>query len=124
MDILSVILYLKLTITRYRIYNIFHLKYSITVKKTYYKKLDLVNFLQKKTRGDVYKHESSHFFSFRSFFNFRSFFFYKMDKYKVYYYIMWFLIIKFVFGNSNDLEIKERTWKEELTGNIAILLRV
>ncbi len=47
-----------------------------------------------------------------------------MDKYKVYYYIMWFLIIKFVFGNSNDLEIKERTWEEELTGNIAILLRV
>jgi hypothetical protein len=49
-----------------------------------------------------------------------------MVKYKIYYCIILFLIIKCVFGDENleDLEIKERKWKEELTGNIMILLRV
>lgn len=42
----------------------------------------------------------------------------KMTKYKLYYYIIIFFIIKCVFGDLNDLEVIERTWEEDTEGNI------
>lgn len=41
-----------------------------------------------------------------------------MVKYKLYYYIIILLIIKCVFGDLDDLKVKERTWKEDTEGNI------
>jgi len=40
-----------------------------------------------------------------------------MDKYRIYFYIVVFLIIKCVFGiDFSDLDIKERKWEEETKG--------
>ncbi|PKY21763.1 hypothetical protein RhiirB3_525269 [Rhizophagus irregularis] len=39
-----------------------------------------------------------------------------MTKYKLYYYIIIFFIIKCVFGDLNDLEVIERTWEEDTEG--------
>jgi hypothetical protein len=42
-----------------------------------------------------------------------------MEKYKLYYYIVIFLIIKCIFGvDIDDLKVNEITWKEETEGNI------